>query len=262
MKRSIIALFVISFASLANAAPATYDQTWGDSVDSQITDNRVENHALAAQVAANQQDTARELQTTNDYVAQVQQQSNDHDIQQDNRLTVLESQPAPKDGKDGIDGKDGRNGIDGAQGAKGDTGATGAQGVAGSAGRDGLDGKNGLDGVTTTITRSTVDTQTRQQFKDFETQTNKRFSDLSKTVNENKKQASAGTSAAMAMASIPGVAGDQRVAIGAGVGGYDGENALSVGASVRLASRVQVKAAVSSDSASNFGYGAGVSIGW
>lgn len=181
--------------------------------------------------------------------------------------------PTPTNGKDGVDGKNG------------------AQGAA---------GVNGRDGVTTTITKVEVDQQTRDQVKAttkgmFENRTqinantgeilshsraiadnkaaidhnsaridglNKNFSALRDEVSENKKQASAGISGAMAMANIPQVSGSQRVAIGAGVGGYDGENALAVGVSFRVSPAVTVKATVSDDTQQNVGYGAGVSVGW
>lgn len=178
--------------------------------------------------------------------------------------------PTPTNGKDGVDGKNG---------------ATGAA---------------GKDGITTTITKVEVDQQTRDQVKAttkgmFENRTqinantgeilshsraiadnkaaidhnsaridglNKNFSALRDEVSENKKQASAGTSAAMAMANIPQVSGSQRVAIGAGMGGYDGENALAVGVSFRVSPAITVKATVSDDTQQNVGYGAGVSVGW
>ncbi|EEP7770503.1 hypothetical protein HCK81_004370, partial [Salmonella enterica] len=97
---------------------------------------------------------------------------------------------------------------------------------------------------------------------DFEQNTNKRFSDLNKEVSDNKKEANAGISEAMAMANIPQVIQGQTVAIGAGMGGYNGENAVAVGVSTRLSQNVIMKATVSDDTESNVGYGAGVSIGW
>lgn len=97
---------------------------------------------------------------------------------------------------------------------------------------------------------------------DFEQNTNKRFSDLNKEVSDNKKEANAGISGAMAMANIPQVIQGQTVAIGAGMGGYNGENAVAVGVSTRLSQNVIMKATVSDDTESNVGYGAGVSIGW
>ncbi|EIM6622201.1 YadA-like family protein [Salmonella enterica] len=102
----------------------------------------------------------------------------------------------------------------------------------------------------------------RDAITSLESSTNKRFADIDKRVNENKKQAAAGTSSAMAMANIPQVTESQRFAIGAGVGGYDSQNAIAVGASFRASQNVVIKATVSDDSASNFGYGVGASIGW
>ncbi|EHT3579235.1 YadA-like family protein [Salmonella enterica] len=102
----------------------------------------------------------------------------------------------------------------------------------------------------------------RDAINSLESSTNKRFADIDKRVSDNKKQAAAGTSSAMAMANIPQVTESQTFAIGAGVGGYDSQNAIAVGASFRASQNVVIKATISDDSASNFGYGAGVSVGW
>ncbi|EPV4171445.1 YadA C-terminal domain-containing protein [Salmonella enterica subsp. enterica] len=167
-------------------------------------------------------------------------------------------------------------------------------------GVDGKDGKNGVDGITTTITKVEVDQKTRDQVAAttkgmFANRTqinantgeilshsraiasnrqaiennsaridglNKNFASLKNEVSQNKKQASAGTSAAMAQANIPQVTDSQRFAMGAGMGGYDGENALAVGVSFHASQNVVVKATVSDDTENNIGYGAGVSVGW
>ncbi|MEG2041766.1 MAG: YadA C-terminal domain-containing protein, partial [Hafnia sp.] len=81
-------------------------------------------------------------------------------------------------------------------------------------------------------------------------------------INENKKQASAGISAAFAQANIPQVTDSQQFAVGAGVRGYDSENAIAVGASFHATQNTIVKMTVSDDTQNNFGYGAGVSVGW
>lgn len=169
--------------------------------------------------------------------------------------------------KEAIDGK---NGLDGAQGATG---------------QNGVDGK---DGVTTVVTKHEVDATTKkavatntqnidlirgdivthshaaytQATTDSKAYTNQKFSQLKSTVDDNKKEASAGISGAMAMASIPQVLQSQDVAVGAGVGGYDSESAIAVGVSFRASESVTVKTAVSDDTQNNFGYGAGVSFGW
>ena len=106
-------------------------------------------------------------------------------------------------------------------------------------------------------TQSQVASNTQQLNK-----LNSNFSNLKSQVNENKKQASAGVSGAMAMSNIPQVLQTQSFAVGAGVGGYDGESAVAVGFSARLSQRITMKATVSDDTASNIGYGAGMSIGW
>lgn len=91
---------------------------------------------------------------------------------------------------------------------------------------------------------------------------NSSFASLKNEVNENKKIAAAGSASAMAQANIPQVLNGQTVAFGAGIGGYDGANAVAVGVSFRASENVTVKATVSDDSESNVGYGAGISVGY
>jgi len=107
--------------------------------------------------------------------------------------------------------------------------------------------------------RASGDAQTLQQSQDY---TNHKFADLKSQVDDNKKQAAAGSASAMAQANIPQVQESQQFAVGAGIGGYDSENALSVGASFHAGSATIVKMSVSNDTQSNVGYGAGVSVGW
>ncbi|PHI28473.1 YadA C-terminal domain-containing protein [Budvicia aquatica] len=83
-----------------------------------------------------------------------------------------------------------------------------------------------------------------------------------RTISDNKKHASAGISAAFAQANIPQVTESQRFSMGAGVGTYNGEQALAVGASFHASQNTIVKLTVSDDTQSNVGAGAGVAIGW
>jgi hypothetical protein len=107
--------------------------------------------------------------------------------------------------------------------------------------------------------RAVGDANTLSQANDY---TNKKFNNLKSEVNGNKKEAAAGSASAMAQANIPQVQESQQFAVGAGVGGYDSQNALSVGASFHASHSTIVKMSVSDDSQSNVGYGAGVSVGW
>ncbi|MFU2317521.1 YadA C-terminal domain-containing protein [Rahnella sp. PCH160] len=102
----------------------------------------------------------------------------------------------------------------------------------------------------------------KQVLSESESYTNQKFSDLKSQVDDNKKEAAAGSASAMAQANIPQVQESQQFAVGAGIGGYDSENALSVGASFHAGQATIVKMSVSDDSQDNVGYGAGVSIGW
>ncbi len=144
--------------------------------------------------------------------------------------------------KDGVAGKDGVNGKDG---------------------KDGLAGKDGVAGITTTVIQhaelnnraTAANTQRLDSVESHQKAQDKRISD-------NDKKASAGISSAFAMSNIPQVTDSQQFAVGAGVGGYDSEAALAVGASFHAGERTIVKMTVSDDTDNNFGYGAGVSVGW
>ncbi|WP_225738668.1 YadA C-terminal domain-containing protein [Enterobacter cloacae] len=171
----------------------------------------------------------------------------------------------------------------GKKGAKGDTGATGAQGVTGIKGRDGINGHNGKDGVTTTVTRMQVDTvtqtkvannshaitttaqdlqATKQTLQAMNNNTSQQFKSLRDEVDNNKKQANAGISGAMAMAGLPQVQTDQRVMFSAGGATYNGESALAVGASVNFNSHVIGKVSFSDDTANNMGASVGIGMGF
>ncbi|MCW4782509.1 YadA C-terminal domain-containing protein [Enterobacter chuandaensis] len=190
---------------------------------------------------------------------------------QDSRLLALENAPKPTNG---VDGKDG------AKGDKGDTGSTGAQGVAGVNGRDGANGK---DGVMTTVTRTQVDTATqakvatnsqaitakaqelqatKQTLQALNNNTNQQFRSLREEVDNNKKEANAGISGAMAMAGLPQVQTNQRVMFSAGGATYNGESALAVGASVNFNEHMIGKVSFSDDTANNMGASVGVGIGF
>lgn len=193
---------------------------------------------------------------------------------QDSRLLALENAPKPT------------NGVDGKDGAKGDKGDTGAQGVAGINGRDGTNGKDGQDGkngVMTTVTRTQVDTATqakvatnsqaitakaqelqatKQTLQALNNNTNQQFRSLREEVDNNKKEANAGISGAMAMAGLPQAQTNQRVMFSAGGATYNGESALAVGASVNFNEHMVGKVSFSDDTANNMGASVGVGIGF
>ncbi|ASQ77722.1 YadA-like family protein [Enterobacter hormaechei] len=183
----------------------------------------------------------------------------------------------------GATGAKGEKGDAGATGMKGDKGDTGAQGIAGRNGRDGVDGHNGKDGVTTTVTQRQLDTATqakvaknslavtaatqdlqanRQTLQAMNTTTSQQFKSLRDEVDNNKKQANAGISGAMAMAGLPQVQTNQRVMFSAGGATYNGESALAVGASVNFNSHVIAKVSFSDDTANNMGASVGIGMGF
>lgn len=178
--------------------------------------------------------------------------------------------PKPTNGVDGKDGANGRDGLDGKNGV------------------NGKDGSNGKDGVTTTITKvdtatqakvaansaaiASTSTQTanvaqdlqaaKQTMQAMNNNTNQQFKSLRDEVDDNKKQANAGISGAMAMAGLPQVQTNQRVMFSAGGATYNGESALAVGASVNFNSNVIAKVSFSDDTANNMGASVGVGVGF
>ncbi|HHA1276176.1 TPA: YadA-like family protein [Enterobacter hormaechei subsp. xiangfangensis] len=186
-------------------------------------------------------------------------------------------------GATGAKGEKGDAGATGMKGDKGDKGDTGAQGIAGRNGRDGVDGHNGKDGVTTTVTQRQLDTATqakvaknslavtaatqdlqatRQTLQAMNTTTSQQFKSLRDEVDNNKKQANAGISGAMAMAGLPQVQTNQRIMFSAGGATYNGESALAVGASVNFNSHVIAKVSFSDDTANNMGASVGIGMGF
>ncbi|ECD4709320.1 hypothetical protein E1C95_22680 [Salmonella enterica subsp. enterica serovar Bonariensis] len=96
----------------------------------------------------------------------------------------------------------------------------------------------------------------------LENQNNKQFANLKNEIQRNEKKANAGTSTALAATGIPQVMADQNFALGAAVGGYEGESAVAVGFSARVTHSVVVKASVGTDTQRGVGYTAGVAVGW
>ncbi|WP_333901622.1 YadA C-terminal domain-containing protein [Enterobacter wuhouensis] len=181
---------------------------------------------------------------------------------QDSRLDALEKAPKAT------------NGINGKDGAKGDKGDTGAQGAA---------GLKGKDGVTTTVTKMQVDTvtqakvvknsqtitttaqdlqATKQTLQAINNNSNQQFKSLHDEVDNNRKQANAGISGAMAMAGLPQVQTNQHVMFSAGGATYNGESALALGASVNFNANVIAKVSFSDDTANNMGASVGVGMGF
>lgn len=90
---------------------------------------------------------------------------------------------------------------------------------------------------------------------------NKNFNDLKNTVDANRKRAAAGIAGVAAMANIPEVNSHQTFSVGIGVGGFDGQQAVAVGASARVNDNLTVKASVAANN-EEVVWGAGAAIGW
>lgn len=113
------------------------------------------------------------------------------------------------------------------------------------------------------VAQNTADIANHEQrITTLESQTNARFGDLKKQIDNNKKEANAGIAGVAAMASIPQVTDKQDFSIGAGVGNRDGENAMAIGFSGRVTDNVVTKVAVAADTQSGWTFGAGMSYGW
>jgi hypothetical protein len=167
------------------------------------------------------------------------------------------------DGKDGIAGTNGTNGSDGKNGkdgVKGDTGNTGEQGLQGVAGINGLNGKDA--DMTQVNTATQTSKAANNRVAALEQSTNQRFSDMGKRIDDNRDHASAGVAGVAAMANIPQVSQNSSFSVGAGVGSYDGEQGLAVGASARFNQNVVTKASVAATTQDDFVFGAGMSVEW
>lgn len=168
-----------------------------------------------------------------------------------------------KDGKDGINGTNGTNGIDGKDGAQGEKGDTGLAGKDGQNGSDGKNGANGKDADMTLVNANTAANKaTAARQESYEKSTNQRFAAMGKRIDGNRNHASAGIAGVAAMANIPQVSQNSSFSIGAGVGSYDGEQGIAVGASARFNQNVVTKASVAGTTQSDFVFGAGVSYEW
>ena len=101
-----------------------------------------------------------------------------------------------------------------------------------------------------------------QRLGNLEQETQRGFSSLHRELGKVKKSANAGTSTALSAAAIPQVTQYQTFALGAGVGGYEGEQAVAVGFSARVSTNVVMKAAVTRDTNQGTGWNIGGAVGW
>lgn len=87
---------------------------------------------------------------------------------------------------------------------------------------------------------------------------NNHFSSLKNEVEDNRKEANAGTASAIAIASQPQVKTGDVMMVSAGAGTFNGESAVSVGTSFNAGTHTVLKAGISADTQSDFGAGVGV----
>jgi hypothetical protein len=91
-----------------------------------------------------------------------------------------------------------------------------------------------------------------------------RISTLENRVDKMDKRMSAGIASTMAAVNIPQVDSDKTFALGVGMGSYNSESALAVGASYRVAPDAVLKASVASGSGSGSkaAFGVGAAMSW
>lgn len=177
-------------------------------------------------------------------------------------------------GTNGTNGKDGTNGTNGKDGTNGEAGAAGTNGSDGqsayeaaqAAGFKGtkdqwlasLQGAPGADGRSA----AAVDTSnlvTQDQLASTTAQLNGRMDQMQNQIEKNDKRAMAGTSAAIAFASMPQVREAGKTAMTAGVGSYGGEAGLAIGVTgANQAGNIVWKAGITAGSRSQVGFGAGI----
>lgn len=92
--------------------------------------------------------------------------------------------------------------------------------------------------------------------------TDSRFNSLQSQVDSNRKRAASGISGVSAMANIPQLNGDAKFSIGAGIGGFDGEQSLAIGGNARINDNVILRSSISSSTQGEMVWGAGVGFQW
>ena len=114
--------------------------------------------------------------------------------------------------------------------------------------------------MTTTVVKNVLDSKTQRQVQ----QNTSRINALEQRQDDDRKHASAGVAGVAAMANIPQVSQYRDFSVGAGVGSYDSEQALAVGASARFGDKGQVvtKASVSMTTQDDFVVGVGLAYEW
>lgn len=102
----------------------------------------------------------------------------------------------------------------------------------------------------------------RDTLKAANSYTDSRFNSLQSEVDSNRKRAAAGISGVAAMANMPGIEPGADFSIGAGIGGFDGEQSLAVGFQGRLNNNVTTRVSVSSSTGGEAVWGAGIGYSW
>ncbi len=119
-----------------------------------------------------------------------------------------------------------------------------------------------IDSLTQDVTQTHQQlTNTQKRVADNSQQINSlnnNFSSLKHEVEDNRKEANAGIASAVAIASQPQVKTGDFMMVSAGVGTFNNESAVSVGASFNAGIHTVIKAGVSADTQSDFGAGVGV----
>lgn len=92
--------------------------------------------------------------------------------------------------------------------------------------------------------------------------TDSKYGQLSEAIEKNRKESFAGIAAALAASQVPQVTQGSYFSLGAGLGSYQGQNAVAVGMSARLGDNIVSKLTVTGDTQQRTGMGAGFSVEW
>lgn len=101
-----------------------------------------------------------------------------------------------------------------------------------------------------------------QRIQKLESETNSRFSNMDKRIDDNKQKADAAIAGVAAMANIPQVTESARFSVGAGLGTRGSQQAVAVGFSSRLSQNVVGKLSVAADTEQQWTAGVGMAVQW
>ena len=118
--------------------------------------------------------------------------------------------------------------------------------------------------MTANTALSTADTAlaTAQSFDSRITNVENTVKNFAADIKDAKNIAKRGTAIATAMASIPDVDSGKKMAVGVGVGTYEGKTAFAIGVSGRASENVRLRLNVGTSDKGKLAFGAGGTYSW